>query len=239
MQLIDYATILRRRWWVILLVAAIAAVAAYGFSKLQDPVFRSEAYYEVRPNRLDNGLSMVMQNSMTSIRDSTLSYDQLERVSNQLQLDRSADWLLDGVVSMQALPADWRMIVRVDYPNDADTAVKLAQAIGDNMVAIQTTKNAQTQGTDLIYVTVQNKARYIGLVKPTTRINVAAGFILGLIVGLLLAFVLEAMDNSLKTVRDVERYVGLTTIGAIPSVGSGRGVSRRATTDSRRPRTAA
>lgn len=239
MQLIDYVTILRRRWWVILLVAAIAAAAAYGFSKLQQPVFRAEAYYSVQPSRLDASLAQVMTSSMNSIRDTALAKSQLERVSNQLQLDRSADWLLDDVVSMQALPADWKMIVRVDYPNDPDVAVRLADAIGQNMVALQTNKNAQTDGTDRIYVTVQDNARYIGLVKPTTRINVAAGFILGIIVGLLLAFLLEALDNSLKNAQDIERYLGLTTLGAIPTIGNNRGVPRRPAADGRRPRTAA
>ena len=239
MQLIDYITILRRRWWVILLVAAVAAVAAYGFSKLQDPVFRAEAYYSVQPSRLDASLVQVMTSSMNDIRNTALAKSQLERVSAQLQLDRSADWLLDDVVSMQALPADTRMIVRVDYPNDPDTAVKLADAIGQNMIALQTNKNAQTDGTDRIYVTVQDNARLIGLVKPTTKINVAAGFLLGLIVGLLLAFLLEALDNSLKTTQDVERYLGLTTLGAIPNTGGGRNNQRRPTADERRPRTVA
>ncbi len=41
--------------------------------------------------------------------------------------------------------------------------------------------------------------------------------VLGLVVGLLLAFTLEAFDNSLKTPADVERFVGLTTLGAIPT----------------------
>ena len=41
---------------------------------------------------------------------------------------------------------------------------------------------------------------------------------LGLILGLLLAFALEALDDSLKSPADVERFVGLTTLGAIPTV---------------------
>jgi capsular polysaccharide biosynthesis protein len=43
-----------------------------------------------------------------------------------------------------------------------------------------------------------------------------AGAILGLIVGLVLAFVLEYLDDTLKTSEDVERIVGLPTLGAIP-----------------------
>ncbi len=49
-------------------------------------------------------------------------------------------------------------------------------------------------------------------------VTVPAGGLLGLILGLLLAFVLEALDNSLKSPADVERFVGLTTLGAIPTV---------------------
>ena len=235
MLLSDYMMILRRRWWIILIAAVVAAAAAYGFSKLQTPVYRAEAYYTVQPSRLDASLTQVMQSSMNSIRDSTLASVQLEKVSTQLRLDRSADWLLGDVVSMQALPADWKMIVRVDYPSDSDTAVKLANAIGQNMVAIQTTRNAQIDGTDKINVTVQNPARFIGLVKPNTKINVAAGALLGLILGLLLAFLREALDNSLKTTQDVERYVGLPTLGAIPNVsGAKPGTPRRPTGDDRR-----
>ena len=235
MQLADYITVLRRRWWIILLTGFVAAVAAYAFSKLQAPVYRAEAYYTVSSSRLDAGLSQVMQSSMTNIRDSALAPVQLDKISNQLKLDRSADWLLNDVVSMQSLPADLKMIVRVDYPNEPATAVRLANAIGENMVAIQTTKNAQIDGTDKINVTVLNPARDLGIVKPNTKINVAAGLLLGLILGLLLAFLLESLDNSLKSIQDVERYVGLPTLGAIPTIGSSRrSLARRQTADERR-----
>lgn len=237
MQLADYITILRRRWWVILLVAAVAAVAAYGFSKLQEPIFRAEAIYEVRPSRADAGLIQFMQTSMNNIRDSALARPQLERVSQQLQIDRSADWLLDDVVSMQSLPAEGKIIVRVDYPREQDTAQQLAQAVGDNMIAVQTTKNAQTQGTDKIYVSELEPARPVGRISPNTKINVAAGALLGLIMGLLLAFVLEALDNTLKTPQDVERFLGLTTLGAIPTAEGKPGQARRAENE-RRARTA-
>lgn len=226
MQLIDYVNILRRRWWVILLVAFAATVAAFIFSKsFQTPVYRAEAYYSVSPSRLDASLTQVMQSSMNNMRDSALAKSQLEKVSAQLHLDRDADWLLKDVVSMQALPNEWKMVVRVDYPEDSGTAARLADAIGENMVALQTAKNAQTDGTDKIYISVQDHARFIGMVKPNTKVNVGAGFVLGLILGLLLAFLIEAMDNTLKTAQDVERFVGLTTLGAIPHQGERRGTS--------------
>lgn len=56
--------------------------------------------------------------------------------------------------------------------------------------------------------------------RPQTRVNVLAGAVLGLVLGILLAFVLEALDDTIKTPNDVERYVQLATLGAIPATGS-------------------
>lgn len=238
MQISDYVTILTRRWWVIVLVAAVAAVAAYGFSKFQPRVYRSEAYYTLRPSQLDQGLTAVLQQSMNSIRNTALAREQMAKVSNQLQLDRDPGWLLDKVVSMQALPNEWQMVVRVDYPGDPDMAVKLADAVGKNMVALVTQQNSQFEGTSKIYMTEQQPAFFVGLAKPNTRVNVLAGGVLGLILGLLLAFVLEYLDNSLKTVQDVERFVGLTTLGAIPTAGGGKKSGSARRTNEQRPRAA-
>jgi capsular polysaccharide biosynthesis protein len=216
MRLTDYANVLRRRWWVILLVAFSAAVAAYAFSKLQTPIYRSEATYLVVPNRNDNGLSIVLQNNMNMYRDMALAPKELEKISAQLQLDRSADWLLK-YVRVQPRPEDRKMIVQVDYPEDPDMAPRVANAVGDNMIGLVSSLNDNLEGTDKINIRELQPGRPAYQQRPQTRINVAAGGILGLVLGLLLVFVLEALDNTLKTPADVERFVGLTTLGAIPT----------------------
>lgn len=215
MRLADYALVLRRRWWVILLVAFVAAVSSYAFTRFQERLYRSEATYLVIPSRNDNALVIVLQNSMNSYRELALAPEQLERISAQLKLDRSADWLLDRRVAIQARPDERKMIVQVTYP-DPDVAPRLANAIGDNMIGL--VASLPIEGTDRISITRLQQARPPTLYWPQTRIIVAAGLMLGLLLGLLLAFVLEALDDSLKSASDVERYVGLTTLGAIPTV---------------------
>jgi capsular polysaccharide biosynthesis protein len=215
MQLTDYAIVLRRRWWVILLVAAAAAIGAYIFSKVQTPLYRSEASYLVVPNRADNGLSIVLQNNMDSYKVMALAPIQLEQISQQLKLDRNADWMLEHV-RIQAQTDTRLMIVQADYPQDPAMAPRLADAVGNNMVALVSSLNQSIEGTDRINMRVNQPARPATLYRPQTRINVLAGGVLGLVLGLLLAFALEALDNSLKSAADIERYVGLTTLGAIP-----------------------
>ena len=55
-------------------------------------------------------------------------------------------------------------------------------------------------------------------VSPRPMLNIAIAAILGLMLGIFLAFLLEMLDNTIKTPEDVEKYLGLTVIGSIPNV---------------------
>lgn len=215
MRLSEYIRIIRRRMLVIVLAVMLTAVSAYVFSKLQEPLYRSEASYLVVPNRNDNGLSIVLTNNMNSYKQLALARPQIEKISAQLQLDRSPEWLLEHI-SIQANADDRKMIVQVDYP-DIDMAPRLANAVGENMAALVSSLNDGLEGTDKINMRITTPATPPQLHRPQTRINVLAGAFLGLIVGLLLAFVLDAIDDTLKNTDDVERHVGLTILGAIPA----------------------
>ncbi|MBU6334877.1 MAG: lipopolysaccharide biosynthesis protein [Chloroflexi bacterium] len=225
MQLVDYLTVLRRRWWIIVVVAMVATVSAFAFSRLQERLWRSEASYLVVPNRYDNGLLIVLRDRMNSFRSVALAPIQLEKISAELQLDRSADWMLRHI-AIQPNPEEQLMVIQVDYP-DAAMAPRIADAIGNNMAALIAQQNTTIEGTDRINVRVNQPARPALLYRPQTRVNVLAGAVLGLILGIILAFILEALDDTLKSAADVERYAGLTTLGAIPAAAgdaeTGRG----------------
>jgi len=215
MRMSEYFKIFRRRWLPVFLAMMVTAVAAYVFSKLQEPLYRSEASYLVVPNRNDNGLSIVLTNNMNSYKQLALARPQIEKLSAQLQLDRTPEWLLEHI-SIQANADNRNMIVQVDYP-DVDLAPRLANAVGENMAALVSSLNDGLEGTDKINMRMTTPATPPTLYRPQTKINVAAGAFLGLIVGLLLALVLDALDDTLKSSEDVETLVGLTVIGAIPA----------------------
>lgn len=52
--------------------------------------------------------------------------------------------------------------------------------------------------------------------KPNKKLNVAIAFFLGLMVSAGIVFLIEYMDNTIKTENDVEKYIGLPVIGMIP-----------------------
>jgi capsular polysaccharide biosynthesis protein len=66
---------------------------------------------------------------------------------------------------------------------------------------------------------------------PNTKINTAAGGLVGLLVGLLVVFFLEWLEQDvIRTAGDVERTVQVTVVGVIPP----RSEENNAKTQSRR-----
>ena len=53
-------------------------------------------------------------------------------------------------------------------------------------------------------------------VRPNKPLNIALGIIIGLVVGVGLAFFIEYLDTSVKTIDDVERSLGAPVLGVIP-----------------------
>ena len=55
-------------------------------------------------------------------------------------------------------------------------------------------------------------------VKPRVKLNIAIGAVLGMFLGVGLAFLLAFVDNTIKTKEDVERQLGLPVLGQIPDL---------------------
>ena len=62
--------------------------------------------------------------------------------------------------------------------------------------------------------------------KPNLRLNLLLAIVVGLMLGIGLAFFQEYMDNTLKTPEDVEARIGVPSLGLIPSMDSLRNARR-------------
>jgi polysaccharide biosynthesis transport protein len=60
-------------------------------------------------------------------------------------------------------------------------------------------------------------------VEPKVFLNIALGCMGGLLFGMALAFVVENVDNSIRTPQDIEVYCSLPSLGVIPTVIVGKG----------------
>lgn len=59
-------------------------------------------------------------------------------------------------------------------------------------------------------------------IRPNRRRNLAAGLMVGLILGITLAFVQEALDTSVRTTEEAERLVNAPALAVIPAEADGR-----------------
>lgn len=59
-------------------------------------------------------------------------------------------------------------------------------------------------------------------IKPRTKLNMAIGGVLGLFLGVGVAFLMEFLDNTIKTKEDVEKVLALPVIGQIPDISNNR-----------------
>ncbi|MCX7716607.1 MAG: Wzz/FepE/Etk N-terminal domain-containing protein [Endomicrobia bacterium] len=55
-------------------------------------------------------------------------------------------------------------------------------------------------------------------VKPNLMTNLSLGGFIGIIIGLIFAFVVEHLDTSIATIEEVEMFLGLPVIGVIPHI---------------------
>lgn len=55
-------------------------------------------------------------------------------------------------------------------------------------------------------------------IKPNPQLNLAICFVVSLMVGVGLAFILEYLDDTLKTESDIEKYLGLPTLSLITKI---------------------
>ncbi len=215
MHIRDYWLIFSKRWWLIALVAAAAAASSFVYCRLQTPIYRSEVQLTVAPSRLDYGLTLVIDNLLTQYQQQLLTRNLADQVNTTLKLDKPVDALL-GKVKVSAISNGYLLDITVDDtdPNNArDIALVWAQKFIEEHQAAMAPLDPQ----DRIDIELLDKPLPGTVFFPKTKQYVLAAGVIGLVVGAVLAFLLEYLDDSLKTSDDVERLTRLPVVGMIPS----------------------
>ncbi len=234
MELKAYLHILRKRGWIILLTAVIAGAAAFGFSKLQKPIYRAQILVSVLPARADWGLSNSTKDLLRNFQTNLLTHRMAQKVIDQAQLDMNSYELLAEV---EANPEPDRFLIGI-VAKDADpqTAIEIVQTLAQSFVDERETWNQQQDKGDRIDVTIVDNARDAPLWRPNTRLNALVGLLLGALVGVLIVFLLEWLESGvIRSPEDAERALGLSVLGAIPPSESAKTGAGRKAEQARRP----
>ncbi|MBI4319069.1 MAG: hypothetical protein HY675_11320 [Chloroflexi bacterium] len=216
MQLRDYYRVFRKSWWLIVIMCLAATIGSFAYSRLQVPTFRASIRLDVSPARYDYGLTMVIENLLRQYGQQLQTDKMADIVSEKLKLDLPAERLRTRI-KVSPVPEDYAIQMEVDDP-DPNRAKDIAYAWADEFVKQHQVRMSPIEPRDRIEVTIHDNPRPGELNSPKTRQNAMAAAVLGLIVGALVAFFLEYLDDTIKTPDDVAQYAGLPVLSAIPTV---------------------
>lgn len=214
-QLKPYWDIVRRRWLLVVALAVVGAAAGYGFSKLQEPVFRSSAKLYVMPARPDYGNILFIQNVVRQYGQLIVADRFLRGVSETLALDLPIEEMRKRVTASGNVE---NLVILIDVDDtDAGRARAIARQLTQDFIRDQDGRMKQVDPANRIDVRAYDDPTPATLHRPQTRVNVIAAGFLGLLVGVVVAFVLEALDDTVKTPEEVDRLVGVRVVGSIPA----------------------
>lgn len=211
--------VLRKRLWLIVLITIIAATvsAVISFFVLT-PVYESKTQILVNQAKNDEQLysNQTVQTNVQLINtynDIITSPAILDKVIKELNLDKSAASLSGQIQVTSAQDSQVAQIVV------QDTSAKRAADIANTTAAVFQKEVPKLMNVD--NVKVLSKAALgenPSPVKPQPLLNVVIAIVVGLMVGVGLSFLLEYLDNTLKTEQDIENILELPVMGVITTI---------------------
>jgi capsular polysaccharide biosynthesis protein len=222
-----YLNVLRKRGWIILLTVCITAASALGFSLVQTPRYKATARLSVNPARADWGLANAAKTLLRNYTINMTTHKTAQKVIDRAQLDMSTDDLLSKVTVSSD---ESNLTLQVDAKDyDPVVAIQIAQTLSEVFIEDQTEWNQKQDRRDQIEVSLLDNVRDAPKFSPKIKVSTLAGGIFGVLLGGVIVLLLEWLESDiLRTPGDVERFIGLTVLGAIPTPGgSSPSVSRR------------
>jgi succinoglycan biosynthesis transport protein ExoP len=216
-----------RRGWAMVLVAVLLGVgvtAAWTATRTPEYVATAQLFLGVRTateaedSRQD---TLYLQQRMPSYAAVLRSPALGERVAEELGIAATG---ADVARSMTVEVPDGTVLLDVAVrDSSAERAQAIANATGSEFADyLAELENAGGAEIDAVDVTTIRSAELPGSpASPDVVVNVLAGALLGLAVGLGLAFLRAALDDRVRTTADVEA-LGLRVLGEVPARGNGR-----------------
>jgi capsular polysaccharide biosynthesis protein len=232
-ELTDYQRILRKRGWIVVLVALVAAASAFGFSKLQTPVYSASVKLSINPARADWGLSNTTKDLLRNYAENIRTHKMAQEVIDRAQLDMDTTALLSKLFVSPA--ADTFTLAIEARDTDPQVAMTIAQTMAEVFDEDRDAWNQRQDKRDRIEVDILDNVYNLGYSQysPNTKINTAAGGLFGLLVGVLVVLFLEWLEQDvIRSAADVERAIQVTVLGSIPPAPSDG--SSRLSSDRRR-----
>lgn len=217
-QLREYINIIWRRLWIIFLTTVLLVVGSGILSYfILEPEYETFTTFMLsKPNMRMGSNEAIGYNDIILNQKLVFTYGEIaksrlvsSKVINNLGLNITPEELRKKVkVSLIEDTEIIKISVNHTVPElAAKIANETSKVFEENIVNMLKVENIQ----------VIDKAEVpIKAVSPKPELNMLIAGILGIMTGMFLVFLLEFLDNTIKTPLDVEKHIGSTVIGMIP-----------------------
>lgn len=211
----DIFFFLLKKIWVIILVALMALGVGYAVSKyILTPKFEAVSQvYIMNKNNTQEGISIADMQTGAQLtndyREIIRSRPVLENVKNNLNLTDSIAQLRE-MISVD-IPTGTRILrIVVLHPNPA-TSMNIA-----NQLQIEASSQIATVMSDVEVSEVEEAAFPSEPASPNIMINSIIAAVLGAALAVGILVLVYMLDDTIKTPEDVEKYLNISVLGAVP-----------------------
>lgn len=219
-ELRELLGIVLKRKWLIIIITLLSIVLGTVYSLyLVTPEYQSSTTLMVNGSKglnagdiaasFDLGSINLSQKLVVTYSEIVKSRIVLEQVISQLGLDYTYTKLLRMTSAQQVGSTE---ILKISVTNvDPVMASDIANTISSVFIK-EVMRILKVNNVEIIDAAIpMYKA-----INMRTTLNIAISAVLGVMLGVFLAFMLEYLDHTIKTEEDIEKYLGVSVIGTIP-----------------------
>ena len=217
MEIIEYLNIIKKRMLLIILITIGATVLSGVLSYFViTPTYKSDISVIIGKPENKSQVSQDAYNDVMMYQQLVSTYSEFvtsrkvsDDVIKTLKLNMTSDVLQSMVtVTPKANTEFLTIAVKSTDPKQAmDIANQFAKSLKSVSNDVKKVDNVQL---------LDNAVEPIVPNSPNPKLNMAIAFFIGLMVSLGIAFLLEYLDNTVKTQEDIEKLMGVPVIGIIP-----------------------
>jgi capsular polysaccharide biosynthesis protein len=218
----DLLGVLWRRMWIVLIVAALLAGAALTFDLLRTPIYESsirllvgqeEQSTDFQSGNLGNDVQGLQQMTQT-MSSAVVTRPVVENAIAKLGLELSPEDILPNLSANQE---NTTQFIEVSYRDSSpERAQQVANTIGE--IFSGEVSNISRSANGVTVMVWEQATLPESPSSPKLLRDVVLALVLGGMLGIGLAFLLEYLDDRWRSPEEVEQVSGVPTFGIIPEI---------------------
>jgi len=217
----DFVKLIRARWVTVAVTALITILAAIAYTLLQTQLYQASTRLFVSTTGGASATDSYQGNRLSQER--VISYTQLlmgdtlaQRTIDKLSLELTPEHLTENISASAKLGT---VLIDVEVLDPSPVRARdIANALSDEFVIMARELETPRPGVapDARVVVEQRASIPEKPVIPKTARNIALGIVLGMLLGIGLAFLRDLLDNTVKSQETLESVTGAGAVGYIP-----------------------